>query len=176
VARLKAAECDLVVMGTIVRETVGAMAEARKTGFEPQYLGSNALYSHLVHVLGGKAVEGLYGVQTVSHPYADDQSKAVRDWAAKYKARFGEDPTVFSVYGYAIMELFAKAADKAGPNLTTDGFINAMETTVFPSDMFGSPEVRVTKTNRLGMNEVRIAQIQNGKWIAISKFIEVRPE
>jgi branched-chain amino acid transport system substrate-binding protein len=176
VARLKAAECDLVVMGTIVRETVGAMAEARKIGFEAEYLGSNALYSHLVHALGGKAVEGLYGVLTVPHPYADDQSKAVRDWAAKYKARFAEDPTVFSVYGYAIMELFAKAADKAGPNLTTDSFINAMETTAFPSDMFGSPEVHVTKTNRLGMNEVRIAQIQNGKWITISKFIEVRPE
>lgn len=176
VARLRAAECDLVVMGTIIRETVGAMAEARKTGFNPEYIGSNALYSHLIHVLGGKAVEGLYGVQTASHPYADDQSKAVRDWAAKYKTRFGEDPTVFSVYGYATMELFAKAADKAGPNLTTDSFINAMETTVFPADMFGSPEVRVTRTNRLGINEVRVAQIQNGKWTTISKLIEVRPE
>lgn len=176
VAKLKAADCELVVMGTIIRETVGSMAEARKTGFNPTFLGCNALYSHLIHVLGGKAVEGLYGVQTASHPYPDEESKAVREWAAKYKAKFGEDPTVFSVYGYVTMDLFAKAADAAGPNLTTDSFINAMETTVFTEDMFGTPAVRITKTNRLGLNEVRLAQIQNGKWKAISKFIEVRPE
>jgi hypothetical protein len=47
---------------------------------------------------------------------------------------------------------------------------------VFPADMFGSPEVRITKSNRLGINEVRIAQIRNGKWTTISKLIEVRPE
>jgi branched-chain amino acid transport system substrate-binding protein len=176
VARLKAAECDLVVMGTIIRETVGTMAEARKTGFNPAFIGSTALYSHLIHVLGGKAVEGLYGVHTAAHPYADEESKPVAEWAAKYKARFGEDPTVFSVYGYATMDVFGKAADKAGPNLTTDSFIAAMESTVFPPDIFGNPEFRVTRTNRLGVNEARIAQIQNGRWKSISKYIEVRPE
>jgi hypothetical protein len=36
--------------------------------------------------------------------------------------------------------------------------------------------VRITSTNRLGINEVRVAQIQNGKWTTISKLIEVRPE
>jgi branched-chain amino acid transport system substrate-binding protein len=176
VAKLKAAECDLVVLGTIIRETVGSIGEARKTGFNPAFLGSTALYSHLIHALGGKAVEGLYGVHTAAHPYSDEETKPVAEWAAKYKAKFGEDPTVFSVYGYATMDLFAKAADKAGQNLTTDGFINAMETTVFPPDLFGSPEVRVTKTNHLGINEVRIAQIQNGRWKSISKYFEIRPE
>ena len=176
VAKLKAADCDLVVMGTIIRETVGAMAEARKTGFNPTFVGCNALYSHLIHALGGKAVEGLYGVQTASHPYPDEETKAVREWAAKYKAKFGEDPTVFSVYGYATMDLFARAADAAGQNLTTDSFINVMETTEFPEDLFGTPTIRFTKTNRLGVNEVRLAQIQNGRWKSISKFIEVRPE
>jgi branched-chain amino acid transport system substrate-binding protein len=176
VARLRAAQCDIVVMGTIIRETVGAMAEARKTGFNPAFFGSAALYSHLIHALGGKAVEGLYGVHTVAHPYADEESKQVAEWAARYKARFGEDPTVFSVYGYATMDVFAKAADKAGQNLTTDSFIGAMESTVFPPDIFGSPETRVTRTNRLAINEVRISQIQNGRWKVISKYIEIRPE
>jgi hypothetical protein len=42
--------------------------------------------------------------------------------------------------------------------------------------MFGNPEVRITRTNRLGVNEVRIAQIQNGRWKSISKYFEIRPE
>ena len=39
VARMKAAGCDLVVLGTIIRETIGAIAEARKTGFNADLPG-----------------------------------------------------------------------------------------------------------------------------------------
>jgi branched-chain amino acid transport system substrate-binding protein len=176
VARLKAANCDLVVLGTIIRETIGTIAEARKTGFNPAFIGTTALYTHLIHALGGKAMDGLYGVQGAGHPYPDDASASVRAWAARYKAKFNEDPTVFSVYGYYIMDVFAKAAEKAGPNLTTDSFINAMETTTFPRDMFGSPELRITKTDRLGQKKFRLAQIINGRWTPVTDFVEMRPE
>src|SRR5262245_1448628 len=37
VARMKAAGCDFVVMGTIIRETIGTMAEAHKIGFAPTF-------------------------------------------------------------------------------------------------------------------------------------------
>jgi branched-chain amino acid transport system substrate-binding protein len=176
VARLKAADCDLVVMGTIIRETIGTIAEARKTGFNPAFVGSTALYTHLIHQLGGAAMDGLYGVQGAGHPYPDDASKSVRDWAARYKAKFNEDPTVFSVYGYYIMDVFTKAAAKAGDNLTTESFIAAMEDTTFPRDMFGSPELRVTKTNRLGQTKVRLAQIINSKWAPVTDFVDIRQE
>ena len=176
VARLKAADCDLIVMGTIIRETIGTIAEARKTGYNPAFIGSTALYTHLIHQLGGKAMDGLYGVQAAGHPYPDDASKSVRDWVNAYKAKFNEDPTVFSVYGYYIMDVFTKAAAKAGPNLTTDSFIAAMEDTTFPRDMFGSPELHVTKTNRLGQTKVRLAQIINSKWTPMIDFVDIRQE
>ena len=35
VARTKAAGCDVVVLGTVIRETIGVIGEARKTGFSP---------------------------------------------------------------------------------------------------------------------------------------------
>ncbi len=174
VAKLKAADCDLIVLGTIIRETIGAIAEARKTGYNPAFVGSTALYTHLIHQLGGKAMDGLYGVQAQSHPYPDDASKLVREWVTAYKAKFNEDPTVFSVYGYYIMDVFTKAAAKAGPNLTTDSFIAAMEDTTFPRDMFGAPELRVTKTNRLGQTKVRLAQIIDSKWHPVTDFVDIR--
>ena len=34
-AKMKAAGCDLVVLGTIIRQTIGAIGESRKTGFNP---------------------------------------------------------------------------------------------------------------------------------------------
>ncbi len=170
VAKLKAAECDLVVLGTIIRETVGTVSEARKTGFNPTFVGATAMYTHLIHALGKEAVEGVYGVHTMVHPYADDPHPPIREWAAKYKAKFSEDATVFSVYGYYIMDIFAKATDKAGANLTTDTFNNAMETTKFPPDIFGSPECSITKNDRLCNSKVRIGQIKGGRWVSISDY------
>ena len=141
VAKMKAGGCDLVVLGTIIRETIGAIGESRKTGFNPTFLGSSASYTDLIHKLGGKPMEGLYATMTAQHPYLDEASQPLRFWANKYKTKFSEDPTVFSVYGYSIIDVFAKAAQKAGTNLSTDSFIKAMDTMLIDPDMFGAPKI-----------------------------------
>ena len=66
---MKAANCDLVVLGTIIRETIGTVGEARKTGFNPTFLGSSAAYTDLIHKLGGKPMDGIYATMTVQNPY-----------------------------------------------------------------------------------------------------------
>ncbi len=130
VARMKAASCDFVVLGTIIRETIGTIGESRKTGFAPTFLGTSASYTDLIHRLGGKAMDGLYATMTVQNPYLDDTSREISFWANKYKTKFNEDPTVFSVYGYTIIDAFIQAASKAGANLTTDSFIKVMDSKV----------------------------------------------
>ena len=170
VARLKSAGCDLVVLGTIIRETVGTIAEARKTGFNADFLGTSASYTHLIHVLGGKAVEGFYSAHTVGHPYPDDASKSVRDWSAAYKKKAGEDANLFSVYGYELADLFVKATDKAGPNLTVESLVGAMESMSFPRDMFGAPPMTFSKTKHIGSVQSRISVIANGKWTPITDY------
>ena len=67
VARMKAANCDFVVLGTIIRETIGTVGEARKTGFNPTFLGSSAAYTDLIHKLGGKPMDGIYAAMTVQN-------------------------------------------------------------------------------------------------------------
>jgi len=175
VARMKAAGCDMVVLGTIIRETIGTVAEARKTGFNPTFLGSSALYTDLIHKLGGKAMDGIYGAMTVQNPYLDEASQPLRFWANKYKTKFNEDPTVFSVYGYNIIDSFIKAALKAGPNLTTDSFVKAMDTMTFEPDIFGSPKSTYTATKRLGNESSRLSQIQDGKWKVVSDYLTPTP-
>ena len=170
VAKMKSSGCELVVLGTIIRETIGTIGEARKTGFNPVFLGSSAAYTDLIHKLGGKAMDGLYATMTVQHPYLDEASQPIRFWATKYKTRFNEDPTVFSVYGYTIIDQFIKAAQKAGPNLTTDSFVKAMDSMSFEPDMFGSPKSTYTATKRLGNDVSRLSQIRDGKWVVVSDY------
>jgi branched-chain amino acid transport system substrate-binding protein len=170
VARMKAAGCEMVVLGTIIRETIGTIGESRKTGFNPVFFGSSAAYTDLIHKLGGKAMDGLYATMTVQNPYLDDASKNVSFWANKYKTKFTEDPTVFSVYGYNAIDTFLRAAQKAGPGLTTDSFIKAMDTMTIEPDMFGSAPAVFSPTKRLGSDASRMSQIQEGRWKVVSDY------
>ncbi len=172
VSKMQASGCDMVVLGTIIRETIGAIGTARKSGYNPTFLASSAGYTDLIHKLGGKAMDGLYATMTVQNPYTDENSQPMRFWANKYKTKFNEDPAVFSVYGYSIIDSFAKAATKAGKNLNTESFIKVMDTMVYPSDMFGSAPSSFSPTKRLGSDASRLSQIQDGKWKAISEYIK----
>lgn len=172
VAKMKAAGCDFVVLGTIIRETIGTIAESRKTGFSPTFLGSSAAYTDLIHKLGGKAMDGLYATMTVQQPYLDDASQPIRFWANKYKTKFSEDPTVFSIYGYNAVDAFIRAAQKAGPSLTTDSFIKAMDTMTIPPDLFGSAEMKFGPQKRLGNDVSRLSQLQNERWKVVSDYLK----
>ena len=172
VARMKAANCDLVVLGTIIRETIGTIAEARKTGFSPTFFASSAAYTDLIHKLGGKPMDGMYATMTVLHPYLDEASQPVRFWANKYKTRFNEDPTVFSVYGYSIIDQLIQALQKTGPNLTTDNFVKTMDTMRYEPDMFGSAGSSYSPTKHLGSTASRLSQIQDGRWKVVSDYVK----
>jgi branched-chain amino acid transport system substrate-binding protein len=172
VARMKASGCDFVLLGTIIRETIGAIAESRKAGFSPTFMGTSASYTDLIHKLGGKAMDGLYATMTVQNPYLDEASKPIAFWANKYKTKFTEDPTVFSIYGYNAIDAFARAAAKAGPNLSTDTFIKAMDTMSYEPDMFGSAPANYTPTKRLGSDLSRLSQLQDGRWKVVSDYIK----
>ena len=172
VAKMKASNCDLVVLGTIIRETIGTIGESRKTGFSPTFLSANAAYTDLIPKLGGKAMDGMYSTMTVQHPYLDESSQPIRFWANKYKTKYNEDPGVVSIYGYQIIDTFIRAAQKAGPALTTDSFIKAMDSLTVPPDIFGSSEITFSATKRLGTDASRVSQIQDGRWRVISEYVK----
>ncbi|WP_096697520.1 ABC transporter substrate-binding protein [Polaromonas sp. AER18D-145] len=172
VAKMKASGCDLVVLGTIIRETIGTIAESRKNGFNPVFFGSVAAYTDLIHKLGGKAMDGMYATMSVQNPYTDEASQPIRFWANKYKTKFNEDPTVFSAYGYTMIDILIQAAQKAGPTLTTDSFVKAMDTMTIPPDIFGAPQLTYTARQRLGSDLSRLSQIQDGKWKVVSEYVK----
>jgi branched-chain amino acid transport system substrate-binding protein len=169
IARLKSSGCDFLILGTIIRETIGAIGEARKLGWNPTIIGSQATYTELIHRLGGKGMDGYYAVSTVYFPYLDVEQKDLRFWANKYKTRFGDDPSTYSSGGYATIDLMIRAMQKAGPNLTADSYNKAIEAMgEIPADMFGTPPMKFTATQRLGSTQSRLSQIQNGRWTVVS--------
>jgi branched-chain amino acid transport system substrate-binding protein len=167
IVKLKAANCDFVGMGTLIRETPGAIGEARKTGFNPTFMGSIGAYTELVPMLGKEAVNGFYAVNSATIPYADSSNENVRAWAASYKSKYGMDPQLFSLYGYWIIELLSRGMEKAGANLTTESLVRALETMGPQTSNLGLPPVHFTDKNHLGSSFSVISQIQNGRWVEV---------
>jgi branched-chain amino acid transport system substrate-binding protein len=119
------------VLGTIIRETIGAIGTARKLGYNPTFLGSSAAYTDLIHKLGGPAMNGLYATDDRRRTRTWTRPRSpVRFWATKYQTKFNEEPTVFSVYGYFIDRHLrqAVAAQGRSTGLNTDSFIKVMDT------------------------------------------------
>lgn len=174
VAKLKAANCDFVVMGTLIRETVGTIAESRKLDFAPVMLGAFGTYTDLIHKLGGKITDGFYSTMTVQHPYEDTAPETIKPWMARYKAMFSDPPTAYSIYGYVIMDRLVRALEKAGPDLTTDTLVAAIEGLSTPVDMFGMPAMSFSATRHLGSSEARLSQIQDGRWKVVLDYDQMK--
>ncbi|MEO7105059.1 MAG: ABC transporter substrate-binding protein [Rhodoferax sp.] len=170
VAKMQSSGCELVVLGTIIRETIGTIGTARKMGYNPIFMGSSAAYTDIIPKLGGKAMDGFYATMTAQFPYADDPSPAVRRWAAKYRTEFNEEPSTISVFGYSTINVFATAMRDVGSRPSTSKFIRAMEYIKIPGDMFGSPPLKFTPTRRLGSDESRLSEIQNGRWKVVIDY------
>jgi branched-chain amino acid transport system substrate-binding protein len=171
VAKMKAADCDTVVLGTIIRETIGTVATARKLGWNPDFIGQTATYFDIIHKLGGPAMNGIYAGCTQNYTYADDPSANVRAWFQRYKEKFKEDPTILSVYGYQIISNVAAGLEKAGAKLTVESFIKGLESVTTPRDMFGADGVSFSATKHQGSNRARLCQIQNGRWVSVTDYI-----
>jgi len=173
-ARLKQAGCDFVVLGTVIRETVGAIAEARKIGFNPTFLTSVAAYTDLIPKLGGKAMDGVYSTMTAAFPYEDDATQAVRFWATKYKTAYGESPNIFSAYGYIIIDRLISALQRNGPNLSTESLAKTLEGMTMPADIFGMPALTFSATKHLGSIDARLSQLQDGRWKIVLDYDQMR--
>ena len=123
---LKTAGCDLVLMGTIVRDTIIPYVTARKMGWtDVDFVGSAATYDSVVGAAQG--MDGFYGMGLTEMPYADSSVEAVRKFVAAYKAKYNVDPNIGAVYGYDAADLTATGLKNAGADLTLDSFINGME-------------------------------------------------
>ena len=165
VARMKSDGCDMVALGSVVRETVGILAVAQKLGWKPAFVVSSPSYVPDLHDLGKETTEGIYGVGSTEIFYPDTAKGEIKAYVEAYKKKFGIDPNLQTTTGYNGVMAFAFYAKLAGKALTTESMITALESGKEFRDIFGGPSVRFSPTNHLGVNTALVAKIQNGRWI-----------
>ena len=165
IAKLKSDGCDLVMLGTIIRETIGAMGEAKKLGWDVTFLGATPTNVLEVPALGKDTVEGLYAASGFEIPYEDTAKGKVKDWLVNYKKEFGADANTQAIIGYNSIMTFAYYANKAGKDLTGEKMLDALESGDKFLDIFNSPPTKFSKTDHLSNTVTQVQQIQKGRWV-----------
>src|SRR5438552_1859545 len=169
ITRLKAAGCDLVVLGTIVRDSIVPYATARKIGWtDVDFLGSAASYDLFVAAAQGGVTEGLYAMGLTDMPYRDTLGPSAQAWFDRYKERYKVDPNIGAIYGHVAADLTAVALEKAGPELTLDTFVRAMESIRGYRDIFNGPEVNFGPDKHQGANSSFLAVVKGGRWVRLT--------
>ncbi len=169
ITKLKGAGCDLVVLGTIVRDSIVPYATARKIGWtDVDFLGSAATYDLFVAAAQGGATEGLYAMGLTDMPYRDTLGAPAQAWFDRYKERYKADPNIGAVYGQVAADLTVAGLEKAGADLTLDSFIKGMESVRGFKDIFNGPEVNFAPDKRQGANSSFLAQVKGGRWVRLT--------
>src|SRR6266511_4164863 len=170
ITKLKSAGCDLVVVGTIVRDSIVPYATARKIGWtDVDFLGSAASYDLVVAAAQGGVTEGLYAMGLTDMPYRDTLSPAAQAWFDKYKDRFKAEPNIGAVYGHVAADLTVVALEKTGATLTLDSFIKAMESVKGYRDIFNGPEVSFGPDKHQGASSSFLAVVKGGRWVRLTE-------
>ncbi|GEP58549.1 ABC transporter substrate-binding protein [Reyranella soli] len=168
ITKLRSAGCDLIVMGTIVRDSIVPYTTARKAGWtDVDFLGSAAVYDLVVGAAQG--MEGFYGMGLTEMPYVDSNVASVKKFVEDYKKKFNVDPNIGAVYGYVAADLAVQGVKNAGKDLTLDSFIKGMEAIKNYKDIFNGPQVSFGPNIRQGANSSFLAEVKNGKWTRVTE-------
>jgi branched-chain amino acid transport system substrate-binding protein len=168
ISKLRNAGCDLVVMGTIVRDSIVPYVTARKAGWtDVTFLGSSAAYDLVVGAAPG--MDGFFGMGLTEMPYVDSSVASVKKFVEDYKKKFNVDPNIGAVYGYVAGDLTVQGLKNAGKDLTLDSFVKGLEAIKDYQDIFNGPKVSFGPNIRQGASSSFLAEVKGGKWARVTE-------
>lgn len=110
--QVKAKSPDLVFMVSYVADAILLMRQAREIGLSPMaFLGGGAGFT-TPQFAAEKDVSG--GVLASTQWTEDAGWPGSREWAARYKARFGKDASYHAACGYESLRIMGETVAKAG--------------------------------------------------------------
>lgn len=159
VAKLRAANPDVVVLAGIPKPLSLFINEAAKQGWKPKYVGPSQLTDPLMVELSGDNVNGteiIYDVALQNSPAASEANAILAKYAPQTR------PGYFAYNGMIGMMLFAEAVKRAGTEPTREKVITELEKLQqFKSGIF--PPISYAPNNHAGVKTFGVAKWENGK-------------
>lgn len=163
-SKLKEEGCDIVTMALGVRQAITVVGTAKKMGLtDMKFLGTSASFLTVVAQVPGGVTDGFYAAASWQDLWARADQPAPAAFIEEYKAATGEDPVGFAMLGYSAAEMMVKALEAAGPDLTHDSFIEAMESLDYQDDLVGN-HISYGPDDHQGADTVFVNVVENGAW------------
>ncbi len=163
-SKLKEEGCDIVTIALGVRQAITVVGTAKKMGLtDMKFLGTSASFLTVVAQVPGGVTDGFYAAASWQDLWARADEPAPKAFIEEYKAATGEDPVGFAMLGYAAAEMMVKALEAAGPDLTQDSFIAAMESLDYQDDLVGN-HMTYGPDDHQGADTVYVSVVENGAW------------
>ena len=170
VSRLKAANVDLILLGTALRELVAVARERQKLGWDVKLMGGFPAYNAIALLIGKDAMEGVYGVGQNKIYYVDTAPPQVKGWYERFRARFNRDPGPTAIASWNALSMTLEGIRQAGRNLTVESFEQGMYKVRY-KDIFDTPETTFTPQRHLPPAAGFIAQVRKQRWEILTPWM-----
>jgi branched-chain amino acid transport system substrate-binding protein len=166
VAAIKNSGCELLVLGPFVRDAILLYSAARDAGFDAPIIGNMVSYVPEIAQASDMRTEGLYTVASFYLPPYKSAAPGswVANWYDRYREMYGEEPAAQSIIGYVIADLTVRALEAAGPDLSTEKVLAALESIENYEDPFGGPTLTFSPTKHQGGDYLYLYEVVNSQW------------
>ncbi|GGH24901.1 amino acid/amide ABC transporter substrate-binding protein, HAAT family [Cribrihabitans marinus] len=162
--KLNEAGCDIVTIALGVRQAITVVGTAKKMGLtDMKFLGTSASFLTVVAQVPGGVTDGFYAAASWQDLWARADEPAPKAFIEEYRAAHGEDPAGFAMLGYSAAKMMVMALEAAGPDLTHDSFIAAMESLDYTDDLVGN-DIDYGPDDHQGADAVYVSVVENGGW------------
>ena len=169
---IKNSGCEMLVLGTLVKDTILLYSAARDAGWDAPVISNMVSY---VPEIASAADGGMEGLQAAASFYVPDfEAEVAADtwagqWATTYEEKFGEVPAPQSIVGYVIGDLVVRALEEAGPDLKLENVLAALERIENYEDPFGGPSLSFSPTKHAGGDFLNMYEVVDGKWAVVER-------
>lgn len=169
VANVQAKDAEVVVLITGVVAAICVFRDARTIGFSPTWTGGGGFWNfNVTNAATGGATDGIQTMaitRTLETPEGRRYVEMLRKYNEDLPPDAEEDDIMSNAYAGTL--LFLEGLRRAGPNLTRDGFVAAMET-VQGFELGLGPPVSYGPGQRRGSTVAAVAKAVDGKWTTVA--------
>ncbi|HET6381192.1 MAG TPA: ABC transporter substrate-binding protein [candidate division Zixibacteria bacterium] len=168
---LKQANPDVIMISGHPAEGAIILRQARELGLNQKFFGSGTMVDNSIPANAKSAAEGFMAAWLTPlyfgsrHP---DMVKFETAWRREYPNMPAGRPNVFDLLGYGDLHVVAEGLRRAGPDLTRDKFIAALETLRnWRVSMVATPRT-FTPEHHIGNLSLQIMEVKNGEWTPLA--------
>ena len=171
--RLKGEGTEALIMALYVRQAQVALETKQKLDWKDVVLVSTGPLTDEEYL----NVPGGYGEGAVGLSFFQDPASSTLPGMVEYRDmlhKFYPDQTGnrYILYGYLYAKLFAEGIRRAGPNITRENFIDAMEG-IKNWESGVIPPVSFSATDHHAQEQAFIVELKGGKFVPVTDWINV---